>query len=100
MSFSLTSINIAINSSGVLSADCKDLGGVYRSSTIDLNDYIGNIDGVFTWGSQGFSQTAYGFNVNGSLLAGQLKKLDNSWVNASINLDEHIKNDNGVLKYA
>ncbi len=99
MSFSLTSKNIAIASNGVLSAECKELSGDYNGSTIDLNDYLGNVNGVFQWGSEAFSATANSLTVSGSTLSGQLKKLDNSWVNASVNLDEHIKNDNGVLKY-
>ncbi len=99
MSFSLSSTNIAINSNGFLSAECKDLSGVYRASAINLNNYLGNINGVFQWGSQAFSATANSLTVSGATLSGQLQRANGTWTSASVNLDEHIMNDNGVLKY-
>ncbi len=100
MSFSLTSKNITVDQNAVLSATCTDLKGNPRNSSLDLNGCIGNIDGFFEWGGNSVSHSAQDLKMIDNTLMGQLQKYDQSWVPASINLDEHIRNDNGVLKYA
>ncbi len=99
MSFSLTSKNIEISAEGVLSAECKNVTGQYLYSTLDLNPYIGNIDGNFQWGSDKFALTSSNLSVSGSILSGKLKKNNGNTNDSTINLDDHIKNDEGHLKY-
>ncbi len=99
MSFSATSTNIEISPEGILSADCKTNLGHFKNSTIDLNGYIGNIDGNFKWGSEKFTLTASEFSLSDAILNGKLKKKDGTLNDSSIDLDQRIKNDNGELKY-
>ncbi len=100
MSFSLTSSDIKIDNSGILSAVCLDWDKNPRNSSLDLNGCIGNVDGFFKWGGHSFSHTAQSLEMIGNTLMGELKSYKKDyWVQASLNLDERIKNDNGVLKY-
>jgi len=104
MSFTKTSKNIAIDSSGNLTADCSS-GGVYYSSSLDLNSCVGNDDGVIKWGSSNFSHSARNIALGSSsydkdsYLCCDLKNESGNWGGVRLDLDDHIANINGVLTY-
>ncbi|KAG8713207.1 hypothetical protein FRC09_018974 [Ceratobasidium sp. 395] len=100
MSFSRTSRDIRLEGSNILSALCnwKDKSSSERSQ-IDLDQFIGNIDGSFKWGDKSFSHSSSNISLNGSILRGSLRKIDGQMRRSSIDLDEHIANVGGVLTY-
>jgi len=71
----------------------------YTESTLDLNTVLGNIDGMFQWDSQNYAFTASSVSLDGNVLKAELKKIDRSFVPASIDLAERIKNVGGKLTY-
>jgi len=99
MSFSASSHDIKLISGGVIGATCKTVTGALNNSAFDLNQVLGNSDGYFSWGGKDFSASARNVSVSGSTLRAELRKIDGSWVWASVNLDERITNSDGNLKY-
>lgn len=83
----------------VLSAICRNNAGSSGNSQIDLNNYIVNIDGVFTWGMRDFAASCYSINLQGTTLSGSCRRRDGSTADTSINLNERISNNNGHLVY-
>ena len=99
MAFSKTSTNLTLNGS-VLSADCKDKQGNPQHSSIDLNKYISNQDGVLCWTNGGnFAASAVELSLIGATLHAMCRKINGVFAVSSINLDERISNINGVLSY-
>lgn len=102
--FTATSSNITIEGS-VLKAVSKTTAQQDVQTSIDLNDYIANIDGTLTWTKGGdFKATSRNIKVESAsgvttLRAEAQKKDGSSWVNASLNLDEKITNNEGTLEY-
>ncbi|MEQ9552093.1 mannose-binding lectin [Coleofasciculus sp. G2-EDA-02] len=103
--FSQTCENITINGS-TLSAECETRNGYYRTTSIKLDDYIGNLDGVLSWGDSNFSQTCQDIGLaqllssREFLLAAQCEKVDGiTYSQSDISLDEHIANIDGTLEY-
>lgn len=103
--FSQTCANIELNGSS-LSADCRKINGSGQETTINLDDYIGNLDGTLSWGDHLFSRTCKDIYL-GQLLSNReyvinasCEKRDGYTYKATeINLDNHIANIDGVLKY-
>ena len=99
MSFSQTSQDINV-SGPTLSAECeKEGGGSIVPSTLNLDDYLGNINASFRWGSTIFSHSARNISNDGPTLTADLQDSQGNWQSASVNLDEHIANMNGQLTY-
>lgn len=97
--FSKTCRNASISSS-TLSASCEKANGGYQNTSIDLNPHIGNLDGSLSWDDKNFIQTCRKTSLSGgSTLQGECKKKDQNFTNASINLDAHIANIDGTLRY-
>lgn len=98
--FSQTCRNINLEGS-LLTAECEQVDGyTYVPTAIDLNDYIGNINGTLEWGDHLFTLTCYDTKVNGNLLTGKCKKRDGYRLDStSINLDEYIANIDGELTF-
>jgi len=68
-------------------------------SKIDLNNHIGNIEGVLTWNQSNFGLSSNAMSLNGSTLSARCRRSNGTWNNSTINLDEHISNNNGTLRY-
>ena len=98
MSFSHTSREIHISPKGILTASCSKFDGNWVNSSINLNNYISNEDGVLTWGGSGFADNSKDLYVEESMLKAKCQKRDGSWNDSSINLDYFIGNDNGTLE--
>lgn len=67
----------------VLWAQCIDRSGQFRTSSLALDAYLGNVDGHFAWGSsRGFSQSAMNVRLNGSVLSAELNSKRGTWQDA------------------
>ncbi|WP_017651877.1 CVNH domain-containing protein [Fortiea contorta] len=99
--FSQTCSNVSVNGSA-LSANCQRANGYTTSKTsIDLNRYVGNIDGTLKWGDSRFSLTCQQVGLAGkNRLRAECERSDQrSYLGSYINLDEHIANIDGSLKF-
>uniref|UniRef100_C0HMD8 Cyanovirin-N homolog n=1 Tax=Didemnum molle TaxID=322843 RepID=CVNH_DIDMO len=88
-------------SGSTLSSTCYKADGYTPNPTsINLNPYIENVDGVLKWQPGNFIETCRNTELAGpSLMAAQCLTRDQRLVPAEINLDDHIANINGVLKF-
>ncbi|KAK5019298.1 Cyanovirin-N [Cryomyces antarcticus] len=86
----------------ILRCNCRNMDGDYVSSELDLDTIIGNNDGQFAWGGQGWSQGAGNPNLEeGWRLTADLPGADGGQRDrATIDLNEKIGNDNGKLVYS
>ncbi|KAJ1305844.1 hypothetical protein OPQ81_010569 [Rhizoctonia solani] len=77
----------------ILVAELRDSAGKLKQSSIDLNDFIGNIDGEFQWGKTAFSESTENIWLDTAyapalvLLKGEARKEDESYAETSINLE-------------
>jgi len=85
---------------GVLSAECRKHDGKHVNAAISLDDYLGNVDGKFTWGAKGFSITAHDAVLVDGVLTAKLKTSANKLVDSKIDLNHYINNNNGILESA
>jgi hypothetical protein len=72
--------------------------GSIPPSTFDLDQYFGNIEGKFTWGEKGFSQSADSISVVDGLLIAQLKTSSGKYMDDQVDLDVFFQNNDGVLE--
>ncbi|KAF9997700.1 hypothetical protein BGZ80_006942, partial [Entomortierella chlamydospora] len=79
MSFSATSMNVYLHHDHVLRATCQDEDGNWVESELDLDDFIGNDDGWFSWDSGNFSESAQDVRLEGYLLTAELPKRDGDY---------------------
>nr|3S3Y_A Chain A, TANDEM CYANOVIRIN-N DIMER CVN2L0 [Nostoc ellipsosporum] len=97
--FSQTCYNSAIQGS-VLTSTCERTNGGYNTSSIDLNSVIENVDGSLKWQPSNFIETCRNTQLAGSSeLAAECKTRAQQFVSTKINLDDHIANIDGTLKY-
>lgn len=88
-----------------LSAICKTRDQTPKQAELNLDSYIGNLDGQLSWGDHNFSQTceniALGndFRTRELLLSAECKKRNGEEIYSYIPLDEHIANIDGILEY-
>jgi hypothetical protein len=102
MAFSQSSENIEIigEERNILRAYCHDKNGSGHISSIDLNSYLGNINGEFRWGGHNFTRSAVNVILKGATLYADLQREDGTWNNATtVHLDDHITNNDGRLEY-
>ncbi|KAF9987715.1 hypothetical protein BGZ65_002229, partial [Modicella reniformis] len=99
-SYTLTSRNVRLDSNApnVLRADLRRNDGTWRDASIDLDMFLANIDGTFTWHNKRFHETARNISLDGSLLIAELKTLADRWVPASFELQDNLMNDNDVFR--
>lgn len=98
----------------ILSAYCQKLNGSEVETSLDLNPYIGNVDGVLAWaGSKSnFGLSCYDLTVSypgtleGVCLRDTKRGDDGKFIipnpkeiAAFLDLDEHIVNRDGTLQY-
>ena len=85
----------------ILRAQLRNEDGNNVEAEINLDDYVGNNDGRFEWGGNGFSQTAENihFSIEGGdsvpVLRARLQNLEGDFVDADLNLAERFSNENG-----
>jgi len=98
--FSQTCYDASISGS-TLTASCEKADGyTMNTSSINLNSTIENIDGSLKWQPDNFIETCRNTKlVGGDIMDAECKTRSQRWNSTSINLDDHIANINGVLKY-
>ncbi|KAI1063243.1 hypothetical protein LB507_005718 [Fusarium sp. FIESC RH6] len=105
VNFHESSQNIWLEDGHILHAECGNGEGEYVESTLDLDYYIGNNDGAFQWGGEGFSGSAsdISFDMEGDgsypILRAHLNPYEGDPVEADVNLAECIGNDCGTLVF-
>ena len=91
-------LHLASVSGSELEGTCRKNDGTYNSSSLDLNLYIGNINGIFTPNSSNFLVTCPSTNSTGNFTLVSLCNSENhSLIQSSLNLDPYISNLNGNL---
>ncbi|MEM7592834.1 MAG: CVNH domain-containing protein [Cyanobacteria bacterium P01_A01_bin.83] len=97
--FSQTCDDVSIGGS-TLSADCRRRNGSYNSTSINLNPDIENVNGSLKWQPSNFIETCRNTALaGGGTMEAECKTRDQRWVSTRINLDDHIANIDGNLKY-
>lgn len=97
--FSQTCRNIQVKSSE-LSASCERANGGYQPTSINLNPFIENVDGALKWQPGNFIETCRGTAIaGGSTLKAECKTRAQDFVSTAINLDDHIANIDGNLRF-
>ncbi|KAJ6017473.1 Cyanovirin-N [Penicillium sp. IBT 35674x] len=83
-----------------LSARAQDEDGNWLATEINLDEIIGNGDGMFVWDSVNVSQSAKNIHLEGTTLTADLRTADGGYrERQSIDLNERIGNDNGNLVF-
>ncbi|KAF9537297.1 hypothetical protein EC957_008497 [Mortierella hygrophila] len=100
LTYILSSQNVKLDfgAPNILRADLKRNDGSWRDALIDLDLFLGNIDGRFTWGTKDFHKSARNVSLDESLLVAELQTKAGSWVPASFELQDNLMNDNGVFR--
>ncbi|KAK7039079.1 hypothetical protein VNI00_010243 [Paramarasmius palmivorus] len=98
MPFSLNSTQITLNGT-ILEALCETGQDRHIQSSIDLNNHLGNKDGHFDIRASGFLSGARSISLDGSILNAELQRKSGEWIDASINLDLCVENQNGKLEF-
>ncbi len=84
----------------ILSSSCKDRNGNYKYSSIGLNPFIGNRNGLLHWGGENFANSCEGIRLEGAgALFANCKKVNGDFNDTNINLDNRISNTDGNLTY-
>ncbi|MDZ8235626.1 MAG: CVNH domain-containing protein [Nostoc sp. ChiQUE01a] len=98
--FSQTCQNISVEGS-TLTADCQNADGyTVSTTTIDLNPYISNLDGTLSWDGDKFALTCDNIGLAGrNRLRAECERADGETLGTYINLDEHLANIDGQLKF-
>jgi len=87
-----------------LFADCRERDGGVANAGISLNNRIANDDGQLHWrnngGYGGSTQNCEVEQDSGkTFLHCDTRKSDGTWTSSSLNLDDHIANIDGSLRY-
>ncbi|PYH80261.1 Cyanovirin-N [Aspergillus uvarum CBS 121591] len=106
MSFQESAVHGSIRLEGpFLHALLRDAHGQEHPAHIDLNHFIGNIDGHFQWGGHNFFETARGvhFDIEGGahvpVVRGELRDEHGNWHVRDINLAERLFNIDGHFEF-
>ena len=99
--FSNSCGSIRINrGSTTLRAVCRRKNGTQINTSLNLNPFIGNVNGKLTWGSSNFALTCGPVNlINLSFISTQCRAKNGNLVTTTLNLNEKIANDDGRLTY-
>ncbi|KKY22557.1 putative glutamine-serine-proline rich [Diplodia seriata] len=101
MSFTKSSRGISVTPDFQLSAECKQINGHFKRSSVRLDPVLGNADGSFHVEGRDFSKSARDVSLkveNGStILHASLRRKDGAWQETALNLDVIVANRNGSL---
>ncbi|KAI1875099.1 uncharacterized protein JN550_002528 [Neoarthrinium moseri] len=99
--YSQSSSRISLDNDHDLIAECADINGSRKLSSISLNRLLTNDDGHFRWSREGnFAASARNVRLihGGKFLEAELCSCNGSWRRDQICLDERIENSNGNLQ--
>ncbi|KAE9969333.1 hypothetical protein BLS_005414 [Venturia inaequalis] len=122
MSFALSAENVRVDDGHILRASLRNGNGEFVDAEIDLDQFVGNENGNFSWGGQssyplheyihctanalkGFSGSCQNcsFSVEGGaavpVLRAELRDQDGNFQPRDINLAERIGNNNGQFVF-
>ncbi|KAJ5478767.1 hypothetical protein N7530_004276 [Penicillium desertorum] len=100
MSFAATCTDIFLKDGHILACYAVDQYGSSVYATLDLNGFIGNDDGYFTWKGVNFASSAREIRLEGTLLTAELLKKSGSYrERQNIDLNDRIANENGDLVF-
>lgn len=95
--FGNSSSNIYLSGT-TLYATCKDSQGNDHQSSMNLNNYIGNIEGALTWGQSNFAASSSNISLSGTVLSATCQDSNGGSHHSSINLNQYIMNNEGQLQ--
>ncbi|EKD17170.1 uncharacterized protein L3040_005392 [Drepanopeziza brunnea f. sp. 'multigermtubi'] len=109
MSFHASAQDVRVEDNHILKATLTNAAGEPVEAELDLDNCIGNQDGRFEWGGQGFSDSGqnFSFGIEGGeggedglpILRGELSNVEGEPVACDINLSERIENRDGELVF-
>ncbi|KAL1625500.1 hypothetical protein SLS56_007322 [Neofusicoccum ribis] len=105
MSFHLSAEDIRIEDNHILKARLRTEGGDWNDAEIDLNQHLGNQDGMIHWDGRDFSHSAENvtFSIEGGgevpVLRTFLRSIDGEEFARDVNLAERIQNHDGHFVY-
>jgi len=105
MSFHHSAQNIRVDDGHILRATLTNGEGEQVEAEIDLNNFLGNDNGFFSWGGENFAHSAehINFSVEGNenvpILRAVLHDTEGNAVERDVNLSERIGNDNGSFVF-
>lgn len=84
---------------GILTAECKKADGqTWVPATINLDDYLGNVDGKFELAHKGnFSKNATDITLHNGILSAKLKNKAEKHVDAKVDLGALFHSKDGVI---
>jgi len=84
---------------GILYAECLRYDGSRCESSIDLNQYLGNIDGVLTWGLKAFTKSCKNITIqDGFWIVAECQRANGKeHILSKFDLRTRFRNENGVL---
>lgn len=88
--------SISVDSRGVLHAVCKRRDGSLNSTSLGLDQHVGNINGTLTPNSSHFTETC--IDVGGNItLSARCRTRNGSFESSTLNLNNFVDNTNGFL---
>jgi hypothetical protein len=93
-----SSRDLALTNKTVLRGSLKRNDGSWREASIDLDMFLGNIDGKFTWNKKNFGDSSSRTELHGFVLSAELKRHDGSWSKSDFDLKDLILNNDGVFQ--
>ncbi|EKG18721.1 Cyanovirin-N [Macrophomina phaseolina MS6] len=105
MSFHLSAEDIRIEDNHILKARLRTESGDWNDAEIDLNNHLGNQDGMIHWDGRDFSHSAENvtFSIEGGgevpVLRTFLRSIDGEEFARDVNLAERIQNHDGNFVY-
>jgi hypothetical protein len=94
--------DLSIGGDGVLSAQCKADGGNLLGTSINLDNYVGNSDGVLVPNNGGFSRScqSIGLADQGDIyLTASCKQDNGALISTSLDISTYVENNNGGLNW-
>jgi hypothetical protein len=83
---------------GTLTAESKKSDGkTWISSSINLDEFIGNVDGKFVLGGKGFSGSAQDITLADGVIAAKLKNAAGKYVDAKFDLSTVVHSNDGII---
>jgi hypothetical protein len=82
----------------VLHAELARNDGSWRSAEVDLNTFLGNINGEFTWNKKDFYDSARTLRLEGSILSADLQDTNQSWHSSQFELRDVLLNNDGAFQ--
>jgi hypothetical protein len=102
--FTKSCLSINLDNDTLLEGLCKRNNGRYSQSGINLNNYIVNVNGKLGWRRGGnYIETSRNceldYQSGRTFLHCDTRKANNTWTASSLDLDRHIVNTNGTLRF-